>query len=50
MKFFLDHDVSAAVKDALVLHGYEVIQVTDALPGDSADEIVFITANRIDAC
>ena len=46
MKFFLDHDVPAAVKDALVRHGHEVAGVTDVLPRDSADEIIFTTAQQ----
>lgn len=46
MKFFLDHDVPAAVKDALTRHGHEVIGVTDVLPGDSADELIFTTAQQ----
>ena len=46
MRFFLDHDVPAAVKDALARHGHEVTRVTDALPTDSADEIIFTTAQQ----
>jgi len=44
MKFFLDHDVAAAVKDALERHEHEVIQLTDILAHDSPDEVVFATA------
>jgi predicted nuclease of predicted toxin-antitoxin system len=46
VKFFLDHDVPAAVKDALVRHGHEVTRVADVLPGDSADELIFTTAQQ----
>ncbi|HEV2840631.1 MAG TPA: DUF5615 family PIN-like protein [Chthoniobacterales bacterium] len=46
MKFFLDHDVPAAVKDALERHGHKVTRVTDTLPGDSADELIFATAHQ----
>ena len=46
MKFFLDHDVPAAVKDALARHGHEVSGVTDVLPRDSADELIFTTAQQ----
>lgn len=47
MKFFLDHDVPIAVKDALARHGHEVTRVTDLLPRDSADELVFTTAQKM---
>lgn len=46
MKFFLDHDVPAAVTDALARHGHEVTRVTDVLPGDSADELIFTAAQQ----
>lgn len=46
MKFFLDHDVPAAVKDALARHGHEVMQVIDVLPRDSADELIFTAAQQ----
>ncbi len=46
MKFFLDHDVPAAVKDALARHGHEVTRVTDVLPRDSVDELIFTTAEQ----
>jgi predicted nuclease of predicted toxin-antitoxin system len=46
VKFFLDHDVPAAVKDALARHGHEVTGVTDTLPGDSADDLIFATAQQ----
>lgn len=44
MKFFLDHDVTAAVGDALERHGHDVIKLTDVLPRETADDIVFATA------
>ena len=44
MKFFLDHDVPAAVKDALERHGHEVIRLTDLLPRSAPDEDVFAIA------
>ncbi len=40
MKFFLDHDVAAAVKDALERHEHDVIRLTDILAHDSPDEVV----------
>jgi predicted nuclease of predicted toxin-antitoxin system len=46
VKFFLDHDVPAAVTDALARHGHEVTQVAGVLPGDSADDLVFTTAQQ----
>lgn len=46
MKFFLDHDVTIAVKDALARHGHEVTRVTDLLPRDFADELTFTTAQE----
>ena len=46
MKFFVDHDVPAAVKDALSRHGHEATQVTDVLPRESADELIFTTAQQ----
>jgi predicted nuclease of predicted toxin-antitoxin system len=46
VKFFLDHDVPAAVKDALARHGHEITRVTDTLPGDSVDELIFATAQQ----
>src|SRR6266403_6213712 len=44
MKFLLDHDVAAAVKDALERHEHDVIRLTDILAHDSPDEVVFATA------
>jgi predicted nuclease of predicted toxin-antitoxin system len=44
VKFFLDHDVAAAVKDALERHEHEVIRLTDVLSRNSLDEAVFATA------
>jgi len=44
LKFFLDHDVTAAVGDALERHGHDVIKLTDVLPRETADDIVFATA------
>ena len=44
MKFFLDHDVAAEVKDALKRHDHEAIALSDLLPRDSPDELVFSTA------
>jgi hypothetical protein len=32
VKFFLDHDVAAAVKDALERHDHEVIRLADLFP------------------
>lgn len=46
MKFFLDHDVDVAVKDALERHGHQVTRVTDVLPRDAADEVIFATAQQ----
>ena len=44
MKFLLDHDVAAAVKDALERHGHEAIQLTELLARDAPDDVVFATA------
>ena len=44
MKFFLDHDVPHAVRLALERHGHEAMQVTDVLPRDAPDEVVFAHA------
>lgn len=44
MKFFLDHDVSAAVKDALERHEHDVIRLTDLLPRTTSDEDAFAAA------
>ena len=44
MKFFLDHDVPAAVKDALERHEHDVIRLTDLLPRTARDEDVFAAA------
>lgn len=44
MKFLLDHDVAAAVKNALDRHGHEVIRLTDLLPRNAPDDVVFATA------
>jgi len=58
VKFFLDHDVPAAVKEALERHGHDVIQLTDLLARSAPDEdvlaaaqsnqCVMITCNRDD--
>jgi len=44
VKFFLDHDVAAAVKDALERHEHEVIRLTDLLPCTAWDDDAFATA------
>ena len=44
MKFFLDHDVPAAVKDALERHEHYFIRMTDLLPRTAPDEDVFAAA------
>ncbi len=44
MKFFLDHDVAAAVKDALERHEHEVIRLADLIPRTASDEDVFAAA------
>ena len=44
MKFLLDHDVAAAVRDALDRHGHEAMQLTDLLPRNAPDDVVFATA------
>ena len=44
MKFFLDHDVPAAVKDALERHEHNVIRLSDLLPRTAIDEDVFAAA------
>jgi len=46
VRFFLDHDVPAAVKDALERHEHEVILLTDLLPRTAPDEDVFAAAQR----
>ena len=46
MKFLLDHDVPAAVKDALERHERDVIRLTDLLPRTASDETVFAAAQR----
>jgi predicted nuclease of predicted toxin-antitoxin system len=58
VKFFLDHDVPRAIREALERHGFEVAQVTDVFPRDAADDVIFnhaakngcvmITCNRND--
>ena len=45
MKFFLDHDVPAAVKEALERHGHHVIRLTDLLPRTAPDDAVFAAAH-----
>jgi hypothetical protein len=40
VKFLLDHDVPAAVKDALERHEHDVIRLTDLLPRTASDEFV----------
>jgi len=44
VKFLLDHDVPAAVKDALERHEHDVIRLTDLLPRTASDETVFAAA------
>jgi predicted nuclease of predicted toxin-antitoxin system len=44
VKFLLDHDVLAAVKDALERHEHDVIRLTDLLPRTASDETVFAAA------
>jgi predicted nuclease of predicted toxin-antitoxin system len=44
VKFLLDHDVPAAVKDALERHEHDVIRLTDLLPRTASDEAVFAAA------
>ena len=44
MKFLLDHDVPAAVKDALERHEHDVIRLTDLLPRTAPDDDVFAAA------
>jgi predicted nuclease of predicted toxin-antitoxin system len=44
VKFFLDHDVPAAVKDALERHEHDVIRLSDLLPRTAIDEDVFAAA------
>jgi predicted nuclease of predicted toxin-antitoxin system len=44
VKFFLDHDVAAAVKDALERHEHEVIRLIELLPRNAPDEAVFAAA------
>lgn len=44
MKFLLDHDVPAAVKDALERHEHRIIRLTDLLPRTASDETVFAAA------
>jgi predicted nuclease of predicted toxin-antitoxin system len=44
VKFLLDHDVPAAVKDALERHEHEIIRLTDLLPRTASDETVFAAA------
>ena len=46
MKFFLDHDVAAAVADALRRHGHEVIVLREVLSSDAADPQVFASAQE----
>jgi predicted nuclease of predicted toxin-antitoxin system len=46
VKFFLDHDVPAAVKDALERHEHEVIRLVDLLPRTAPDEDAFVAAQR----
>jgi hypothetical protein len=40
VKFFPDHDVPAAVKDALERHEHDVIRLSDLLPRTAIDEDV----------
>jgi predicted nuclease of predicted toxin-antitoxin system len=44
VKFFLDHDVPAAVKEALERHEHDVIRLTDLLPRTAPDDDVFAAA------
>jgi len=46
VKFFLDHDVPAVVKDALERHEHDAIRLTDLLPRTAPDDDVFTTAQR----
>jgi predicted nuclease of predicted toxin-antitoxin system len=46
VKFLLDHDVPAAVKDALERHEHDVIRLTDLLPRTASDETVFAAAQN----
>ncbi len=46
MKFFVDHDVAAAVADALRRHGHDVITLREVLAPDAADPLVFSTAQE----
>ena len=46
MKFFLDHDVPAAVEDALERHEHDVIRLTDLLPRTAPDEDVFAAEQK----
>jgi predicted nuclease of predicted toxin-antitoxin system len=46
VKFLLDHDVPAAVKEALQRHEHDVIRLTDLLPRIASDETVFATAQN----
>jgi predicted nuclease of predicted toxin-antitoxin system len=44
VKFLLDHDVPAAVKDALERHEHDIIRLTDLLRRTASDETVFAAA------
>jgi predicted nuclease of predicted toxin-antitoxin system len=44
VKFLLDHDVPAAVKDALERHEHDIIRLTDLLSRTASDETVFAAA------
>jgi predicted nuclease of predicted toxin-antitoxin system len=46
VRFFLDHDVAGAVKDALERHGHEVIRLSELLPRNSPDNVVFSAARE----
>jgi predicted nuclease of predicted toxin-antitoxin system len=46
VKFFLDHDVPAAVKNALERHAHNVIQLRETLASDSPDDRVFFAAQE----
>ena len=46
MKFFFDHDVNAAVADALRRHEHEVTELRDVLPPHADDPVVFAAAQE----
>jgi predicted nuclease of predicted toxin-antitoxin system len=46
VKFLLDHDVPAAVRDALERHEHDIIRLTHLLPRTASDETVFAAAQN----